>query len=207
MICKKYLVIILTLFAFVSPSFALEKGAVEYDDNFVDYSVLNSSNIRKEADAYFQQYLNTQNDEYLGVAMGKYYILTKIYPAEIYPAVQLARIYDEKKIDRLAKEYFNKAYNIDKSDAFVNYSFGNFYYKRADYKRALRYFLRAYEAGYTKSYDINYKIATIYEKFADLMNALYYYKIALSLNPSNTELDKKCQELKQLNYQNSEYYK
>lgn len=207
MICKKYLIALVVLFACVLPSFSYEKGAVEYDEISVDYSVLNSSSIRKEADVYFQQYLNTHNEEYLGVAMAKYYILTKIYPTEIYPAVQLARVYDEKKLDRFAKEYFNKAYNIDKTDAFLNYSFGDFYYKRADYKRALRYFRRAYEAGYAKSYDLNLKIATIYEKFADLMNALYYYRIALSLNPSDGDLQMKCEELKQLNYQDSEYYR
>ena len=162
-ICKKLLYLCISLLIFVLPSFSIEKGSVKYEDNLMDYSVLDGQKILEEADGYFEQYETTKDPKYLSTAMGKYYIVTKIYPVEIYPMVQLARTYDEKKLDRFAKEYFSICYDINKKDPYLNYYLGDFYFKRDDYKRALRYFKRAYENGYSEYFDLNLKIATIYE--------------------------------------------
>lgn len=205
--CKKILYLLICLLIFVLPVFSIEKGSVKYEDNLMDYSVLDGQKILKEADSFFEQYEATNDPKYLSTAMGKYYIVTKIYPVEIYPMVQLARTYDEKKLDRFAKEYFSICYDINKKDPYLNYYLGDFYYKRNDFKRALRYFKRAYENGYSDYYDLNLKIATIYEKFADLLTAKYYYKKAFSLNQSNTNLKDKALHIDSLNYYNSGYYK
>ena len=206
-ICKKILNLAVCLLIFVLPCFAVEKGSVKYEDNLMDYSVLDGQKILQEADSFFEQYETTKNPNYLSTAMGKYYIVTKIYPIEIYPMVQLARTYDEKKLDKFAKEYFSICYDINKKDPYLNYYMGDFYYKRNDFKRALRYFKRAYDNGYSEYYDLNVKIATIYEKFADLLTAKYYYEKAFSLNQSNTNLKDKALQIESLNYYDSGYYK
>lgn len=190
----------------ILPCSAVEKGAVKYDDEIVDYALINGKTVQAEADYFFDQYQISKDTKYLSTAMGKYYILTKIYPLEIYPTVQLARTYDEKNLDKFAKEYFNIGYDIDRSNPYLNYYFGDFYYKRSDFKRALRFFKIAYKNGYSDYYDLNMKIATIYEKFADLVSAKYYYERAYSLNPSNSFLKDKALQIQSLNYDKSEYY-
>lgn len=206
-ICKKILNLAICLLIFVHPCFSIEKGSVKYEDNLMDYSVLDGQKILQEADSFFEQYETTKDPKYLSTAMGKYYIVTKIYPVEIYPMVQLARTYDEKKLDKFAKEYFSICYDINKKDPYLNYYMGDFYYKRNDFKRALRYFKRAYDNGYSEYYDLNVKIATIYEKFADLLTAKYYYEKAFSLDQSNTNLKDKTLQIESLNYYDSGYYK
>ncbi len=203
---NNFIIIAVICVLLAAPCFAVEKGIIKYDDEITDYSVLNGDKIRTDADYFWGAYENTKDNKYLGTAMGKYYILTKIYPVEIYPMVQLARTYDEKHLDKFAKEYFNTGLNINKNDPYLNYYFGDFYYKRADYKRALRHFKIAYNNGYTEYYDLNYKIATIYEKFADLLNAKYYYEKAYSLNQNNSFLKDKVLQIDSLNYGQSEYY-
>ena len=206
-ICKKFIYFVICFCIIVLPVFSIEKGSVKYEDNLMDYSVLDGQKILTEADSFFERYEATRDPKDLSTAMGKYYIVTKIYPVEIYPMVQLARTYDEKKLDRFAKQYFSICYDIDKKDPYLNYYMGDFYYKRNDFKRALRYFKRAYENGYGEYYDLNLKIATIYEKFADLLTAKYYYEKAFSLDQSNTNLKDKALQIESLNYENSGYYK
>ena len=206
-ICKKFIYFVICFCIIVLPVFSIEKGSVKYEDNLMDYSVLDGQKILTEADSFFERYETTKDPKDLSTAMGKYYIVTKIYPVEIYPMVQLARTYDEKKLDRFAKQYFSICYDIDKKDPYLNYYMGDFYYKRNDFKRALRYFKRAYENGYGEYYDLNLKIATIYEKFADLLTAKYYYEKAFSLDQSNTNLKDKALQIESLNYENSGYYK
>lgn len=188
------------------PAFAIEKGSVKFEDNLLDYSVLDGQRILKEADYFFEQYENTGDKKYLSTAMGKYYIVTKIHPVEIYPMVQLARTYDEKKLDKFAKGYFSTCYNINKQDPYLNYYLGDFYYKRRDFKKALRFFKVAYANGYENYYELNLKIATIYEKFADLLRAKYYYDKAYSLSNENTNLKDKTLQIDSLKYEESGYY-
>lgn len=203
---KNILILTFIFFSLQMPCFAIEKASVKYEENLIDYSVLNADKVMQEADIFFEKYQTTGEGKYLSTAMGKYYILTKIYPVEMYPTVQLARTYDAKNLDRIAKEYFNKGYDINKKDPYLNYYFAEFYYKRQDYKRALRYYKIAYNNGYSDYYDLNVKIATIYEKFADLLSAKYYYERAYSMDNSQTYLKDKALEIQSLNYDKSEYY-
>ena len=199
-----YLFIIFTFLGL--SSFAIEKASIKYDEDLIDYTKLDADAILQEADTYFKRYELTQDKKDLSVAMGKYYIVTKIRQAEMYPTIQLARTYDFANLDRIAKEYFGKGYNIDKKDPYLNYNYGEFYYRRDDYKRALRFYKFAYNNGYSEFYDLNKKIATIYEKFADLKNAKYYYEKAHALNPEDTALIDKIQQIQSLDYEKSEYY-
>ena len=205
MIFRFLLLIFLMIFSL--PSFALQKGSVEYDGVYVDYSVLNGSGILKSADSHFEQYEVSHDSKMLSTAMGEYYTVTKIYPLDLYPVVQLARTYDESGLDKFAKEYFSKALSMDKENAYLNYYYGDFYFKREQYRRALKLFKRSYNNGYDNVYDINFKIATIYEKLADLNSAKYYYNKAYSINPSASALKDKVMQIESLNYDKSDYYR
>ncbi|CDE88712.1 sLEI family protein [Clostridium sp. CAG:729] len=193
-----------------SHSYAAQSGYLEYNSVLFDYSKLNAAAIQKEADEYFEKFITSSDElfkeQYLNAAMSKYYLLTKIDYSQITPYIQLARIYDEKNNNRLAKEYFYKASNLDVNNPYANFYFGEFYFKRNDYKRALRYYNIAYNNGLNNRYDLNLRLATIYEKFADLVNAKKFYEVSYSMNPNNVELRQKIQSLNELNYDKSEYY-
>jgi len=201
----KFCLILLLLFISV-PVFSIEKGTVKYDDNVVDYSVLDADKIVKEADSFFEKYDSDFDKKNITTAMAKYYIATKIHPHDAYSTVQLARTYDITRRDRQAKQYFNRALEMNKNDPYASYYFANFYFDRKDFKRALKYYKRSYDNGYQGYYDVNLKIATIYEKFADLKNAKYYYEKAYSLNTSVSTLKDKILEIESLEYDKSEYY-
>jgi tetratricopeptide (TPR) repeat protein len=209
MIYKKIFLIIILL-SFALPVFAVQKGRVETSSVLFDYSTLDYVGIQKEADIYFKYYQKSSDalakERYLDIAAGKYYILTKIDNSKIKPYVQLGRIYDEKNKSRLAKENFCKAININSTDAAANYYFGDFYYKRNDYKKALYHYNVAYNNGYSRIYSLNLKLATIYEKFADLSNAKKFYDVSYSMKPSTT-LQQKIQSFSGENFAESEYYR
>ena len=79
---------------------------------------------------------------------------------------------------------------------------GDYFYKRRDFKRALKYFLVAYENGYL-NYDIIYKLAIIYEKLGDLCNAKSFYQKAYELDTSQVFLQQKIESIPE---ENSEYH-
>lgn len=207
MTCNRILSIFLFFLIITLPALCVERGSVKYEENLIDYSVLDADKILSDADSFFAQYELTKDKKFLNTAMGNYYIVTKIYPLKIYPMVQLARTYDERQLDKFAKEYFNICLDINRKDPYLNYYLGDFYYKRRDYKRAMRYFKIAYDNGYQNYYDLNYKIATIYEKFADLIKAKYYYEKAYSIDTSKTNLKDKTLQIDSLNYDKSDYYR
>lgn len=167
--------------------------------------------IQTEADYYLDTAMSTTDEStkrvLLETAAGKYFLLSKINPQAVTPYVQLARIYDITGKDKYAKEYFYRATNIENLSPFANFYFGEYYFRRDDFRRALRYYLIAYENGYNNIYELNLRLAVIYEKIGDLENAKRYYTIASSIDSSQTEVLTKIEQLNQLKYGESEYYR
>ncbi len=178
---------------------AAQSGGVSFDDYLMDYSRLHPSQIRTEADFYYNKAADSQTsaerDEFIEIAQAKYYILTMLDHEDIAAAIQLARIYDYRNKNRLAKEYFFKATNLDAYNPYANQYFGDFYYKRKDYKRAINYYKIAHENGLRNKYELNYNMAVIYEKLADLPRARLYYSACLAATPNNAELREKIRSL------------
>lgn len=203
------LLLFLLLLFNINISYASVSGRLEYNSVLFDYSKLNFEAIKNDADKNFALFLKTNNEtdkkQFLDLATSKYYILTKVDYSRIEPYIQLGRIYDYKNHPRLAKENFSKAININANNPNANFYFGEFYYKRRDYKRALKYYKIAYNNGFNNKYDINYRMAIIHEKFADLINAKKFYEITYSIKPDN-KIEEKIQLLNELNYDKSEYY-
>lgn len=207
-IYKKIFILLFVIFACSDLTYSYQSGKIEKSSIFFDYSKLNSTEIQNEADGCFEMYKKSKdkNENWLDMSAGKYYLLTKIDNTAIRPYVQLGRIYDEKNQTRLAKENFYKATNLNSLDPYANFYFGEFYYKRNDYKRALKYYKIAYNNGLNGRYDLNIKLAVIYEKFADLINAKKFYEISNSLKP-DSQLQEKIRLLNELGYDKSEYYR
>ena len=161
------------------------------------------------ADFYFDKALNTQNEdeqkEFLQKASGNYFILTQLVPDNIYANVQLARVYDYEKQDSFAKAYFFKALRINKKDPITNYYFGEFFYTREEYTKAIRFYNIAFENGQSENNDVVLKLAIMYEKLGDLLRANMYYKKAYLVNPTK-ELANKIREIESIKYRNTGYY-
>lgn len=88
----------------------------------------------------------------------------------------MARVYDYEDQNSYAKAYFFKALKIDKLNADTNYYFGEYYYSRDDYKRALYFYNIAFENGSKENFNVLIKMALMYEKLGDLLRANQYYK-------------------------------
>lgn len=205
--------IIILLFNAFCPAgkiFATQTGYLEYDNINFNYKKVNRNQLLEEADFYFHKLEKTQNqaekDHYLQLAIGEYYTLTMMPPADIKSFIRLARLYDIADKGALAKSYFSKAMNINKNNADLNYYLGDYYFKRKEYHHALNHYKIAYNSGYSGQYNLNLKLGIIYEKLADLINAQKFYQISYNLNPQNKELQEKIHSINELNYEKTDYY-
>ena len=205
--CLKNIVIsIISTFLISSPVFSTESGGVEYHDYLFDYSHLDPEPLKLEADLWLSQALGEQNinvkNDLLHQAMKNYYILLKISPGDVDVLNKRALIYDIQDKNLLARSFFSRSLNIEKDNPETNYLVGDYFFKRRDFKRALRYFSAAYENGYS-GFDINYKLAVVYEKLGDLCNANHFYQEAYSFGESKSEILDKIQNIPE---ENEEYH-
>lgn len=203
---RKIFLLLIFVFLISSPAFCAKSGGVEYHDYLFDYSHLEQEPIQQEADSLLAKAL-VQNDEQikndlLHQAMKNYYILLKISPGNVDALNKRALIYDIQNRNLLAKSFFSRSLNIQKDNPETNYLVGDYFYKRRDFKRALRYFSAAYENGFN-NFDINYKLAIVYEKLGDLCNAKRFYQEAYSLDESRSEILEKIQSIPE---ENEEYH-
>lgn len=209
------LYLVLLIFIFTSfcnaPAYSLQKGSLEYLDNRFDYSRLNPNKLNSEGDSYFEQALAAEGkrsrEKLFQYAMAKYFLTSKADSKNVYSYVQMGRIYDDMNLNKYAKEAFYKATNLDYRDPFANFHFGEYYFKRRDYNRALGYYLLSYENGFENNFELNFRLAVIYEKLGDLINAKKFYNTSYELNPEKAaEYQQKLQQIDGLNYDKSEYY-
>lgn len=152
----------------------------------------------------------TQLDKlfYLQEAMRYYFLLSQINPGSIDAQIGLGRVYDEMKLDKLAKKHFFNALNFNSHNPLANLYFANFYYKRNDLIQALYYYKNAYKSNYSNNYYLNCMLGTVYEKLADIESAKKFYVTAAKINPqNNNELKSKILLLDGINYSQSRYTK
>lgn len=208
----KKLIYILILFIILTNSVQAitKEGSAEY--NIYGYKFKKGDNIAflKNANKNFDlsQTSQTESDKkfYLQEAMRYYFLLSKIDINSIAAHIGLARVYDEMNLDKLAKEHFFLAYDINNKNPELNLRFGDFYYKRQDFRTALPYYKTAYINGYFANPGLNQNLGVIYEKLADIETSKKFYIVAQRLNPQNLELQNKIQLLDAINYSQSQYY-
>lgn len=208
---KKLIYILILFIISANNAFAASQHAeIEYKDSPYSYHNLNIQKVFKSANSNMLLYENSKIEEekkkYLEHAMKGYYLITKADCTKIDAFIGLGRVYDAKNLDKLSKEYFSKALNMDKNNPSANYYYGNFYFKRREYIKSLFYYKVAYNHGYSKNIDLNYRLAIIYEKLADIETAKIFYKIVNSHVNDDGLLDEKIRLLDELNYSQSQYY-
>lgn len=213
---QKFITAVLTVIIFIFTSFFnsafadIKKGGLEYNDDRADYSALNTEQLIYEGNAAFNQALKADKkyyrDKYFNDAMGKYYLVSKADKTNAYAITQIARIYSIKNEDRLAREYFFKAVNLERKNPHSHYHFGEFYFKKGNLDHALLHYLIAYDNGYKNNFNLNCRLGIVYEKLADLEKAKKFYEDAFKINPQKKILQTKIRNIADLNYDKSEYY-
>jgi tetratricopeptide (TPR) repeat protein len=188
-------------------SFALQTGQVEYTIP-IDYSLIDEKALATDADTLFRLYTNSTDmkdkKEYLDRMLSSYNILAKINKENPLYFTRLGIIYDKLGKDRWAKSNFCRSSNLEPNNAYAFYSFGNYYYDRYEYKKALREYKRAYDCGYNKDFNTLYQIGCIYEKYGDYSSAIRYFKNAKRYK-SSTDLTNRITSLEELLEKNSLY--
>lgn len=148
----------------------------------VDYSSVNLSATKTKADAYFELAQKTNSDikrvKYLQKSAAEYYILLNAVNDDIVSCIRLARIYDMQKKDNYAKSYFYHALGLNSKSPEANYYFGDFYYNRKKYIKALEYYDKGLRYGMTPDAEKFEKLGIIYERLGDSQRATRYYKRA-----------------------------
>ncbi|MCD8377190.1 MAG: tetratricopeptide repeat protein [Candidatus Gastranaerophilales bacterium] len=190
-----------------NPVYALQSGQIEYTVP-IDYSLIDENILNNEAETLFKNYLSTTDEQakkaMLERLLSDYSILSQINKDNPLYFVRLGIIFDKMGKDRYAKSNFCRGSNLVPDYPYAFHCFGNYFFDRAEYKKALREYKRAFDCGYNNNYDNIYRIAVIYEKFGDYSTAIKYYKLALICKNSE-ELTKKIHSLEELLQINSLY--
>ena len=202
-------IILLTLIAIccASPTYAAVKGGIDYSIP-IDYTKLSESElVGKASKAYFNAMrTNDKENEEVTNALVLYSLLQNINPAEQIYCVKLGILYDKIGLDRYAKGNFSRAIGLNSFAPEPYFYFGEFYYKREMYKKALKYYTSAYEKGYKSHYETLYKLGDIYQKLGDTHSALMYLKAAAVQSP-NSSLDAKIKRVESEDSINHAYYR
>ena len=189
------------------PSFSAIKGGVEYSIP-IDYSKINEEEDQIKANLYFNNAQRIKdgiiNDDMTNALM-LYSILQKVNPDNIEYPIRLGILYDKIGKDRQAKGCLSRAIGLDNSAPTPYFYFGEFYYRRELYRKALKYYCESYKKGYETNYDLLFKMGDIYEKFGDTRSALKYLNEA-RMQSSNSELESKIKKIEMQDSINKEYY-
>lgn len=189
-------------------AFGAIKGGVEYSLP-VEYSHLSENELASKAGRYFylaQKYQDNELSSEMTDALTLYSVLCHVNPKNAVYPIKLGILYDKLGKDRYAKGNFSHAIKISPSNPSGYYYMGEFYYKRAMYRHALKYYNLAFINSNGRDYDILYKLGDIYEKFGDTKKSLEFLQKANQVNP-NSNLQSQISRVKNADYVNKVYYK
>ena len=170
---------------------------------------MSETDLNFRARDYFIKILDEPDNkitENITNALFLYSVLQNLNPEHTEYSVKLGILYDKISKDRYAKSNYARAIQTNRQNPKPYFYYAEFYYKRENYRKALKYYNEAYKLGFDKNYSTLYKIADIYEKFGDTRSALKYFKEA-QLIKENQDLLDKISKLEQNNTQNKEIYK
>jgi tetratricopeptide (TPR) repeat protein len=147
------------------PAKSAYKGGISYSIP-IEYKNLSESELRVKAETYFNQTSDIKN----GIispettnALNLYSVLAHINPTEVIYPVKLGILYDKINRDRYAKGSFSRAIGIDSSRYEPYFYFGEFYYKREMYRKALMYYKKAAEC-INSSDEVNIRLEELNRK-------------------------------------------
>lgn len=202
-----FLLIFMGLLLFCEPSYSAIKGGINYVLP-VEYSNLSEDELSQKADKYFylaQKLPEMATNEDMTNALMLYSVLQNMNPENYVYSMKLGLLYDKLHMDRYAKGNLSRAIGIEPKNPEPLFYMGEFYYRRAIYRTALRYYKRAHENSGKTYYDLSYRMGDIYEKLGDTKAALKYLEEAELQNP-NPELERKIERVKSYDAVNTKYY-
>ena len=177
----KHLLVLFLILTFAGITQAVQRGGVQYTIP-VEYSAINESELNTEAETLFQRYLKSDNANQqlilLEQMLSDYSILGEINKENPLYFTRLGIIFDKLGKDRYAKSNFFRSTNLDQNNPYSYYSFGNFYFDRKQFRKALGLYQKAYNCGYNNHFYTLYQIGVIYEKLGDYSSAIKFYKEA-----------------------------
>lgn len=143
------------------------KGGIDYKIP-IDYSKLNQSELESEAKIYYSKAIVSKklNDD-MTTALNLYTMLSNAAPDNTLYALRLGKLYDVLGKDRYAKGSYYRAMGINPSDPEPYCYLGDFYYDREQYRKALKFYLRAYDNGYSLQGHTLSRISDIRKRFGD----------------------------------------
>lgn len=201
--------VLLIIFTLISTGvYAVEKGSIEYTPYTIDHSKLDLPSLEQEADNYYILATTASTkkdvDKYTTFALGAYKLLFDAKPDNVNYCLKIAELYDKNNKDRYAKEYYYRAITLKSDSALPYEGFGNFYFTRTDYRRALKYYIQAYNRD-SNLQNVNTKLGIIYSKLGDTNAALKFTQENSTSSP-NTNNSDKIRLLEELNSSNAVYY-
>ena len=163
-----FLLTFATIFILSAPAYSAVRGGIDYSIP-IDYSKLSEPNLASKAtDAYNKALLaNNKDTEEMTNALMLYSILKNMNPTNIDYSVKLGILYDKIELDKYAKGNLARAIGINPSAPEPYFYMGEFYYKREFYRKALKYYLMAYDRGFQTHPKTLERLSDIYKKFGD----------------------------------------
>lgn len=184
------------------------KGGIKYTIP-VNYSHLSESELSAKANNYYNianvSSVNNEPDENMSKALLLYTILQNKNPKKELYSIRLGNLYDKLGKYKYAKSNLCRAIGINPYYSDGYYYLGEFYYKKGQYRSALREYIRAEKYLSGSNPDLYYKIGDIYEKFGDTRKALVYLK-KVQPNSSNKNVNEKIKQLENADKTNQKFY-
>ena len=203
-----FILLIITLLSFSAPeAVSAIKGGINYSIP-VDYSKLSEEELVDKAKVY---YFNSQKapkntiTEDVTNALVLYSVLEKINSKNPEYPLKQGVLYEKLNKNRYAKGCFFRAIGINPSNPEAYFYFGEYYYNKEMYRKALKYYNEAYKLGFSNNYDTLFRIGDIYEKLGDTRSALKYLNEAFQQSP-NTNLENKIKKIEAKHAVNKEFY-
>lgn len=204
----RFFLLLCILVSFNAKSFATQFANIEYDVP-IDYSKIDKNALANQANLFFNHFEQITDNEYkkkyIQPLLNRYSVLSIMSPEDPFNFTRLGILYDIMGKDTLAKSNFYKATNLVPKYPYASFSFGNYYYKRGYYRKALYQYKMASGISYPYSYDRFMKMGSIYEKLGNYKTALSMYKAAYQ-EKNGLELYNKILRLEDLNSKNMLYH-
>ena len=190
---KHLFILLFSMFFISSSAYALQMVEIEYIVP-IDYKLLDEKDLNTYAEEYYKDYLNTKSEKALQNMLTTYTLLTNIDETNPLYLTRVGIAYDKMKIDKVAKSYFYRSMCIAGQNPYVYSAFGDFWFDRTRYRKALHNYLTSNDYGYDTNFNNLEKLGKCYEKLGDYTSAIKYFKLAIQVNQGDTEEIKKQNE-------------
>ena len=154
---QSVIILFVMLILNISASYSLGavKGGVEYTIP-IDYEKINEADFAQKAEGYYDKVMyksldSTEDD--MSQALILYSALHKKCPWNIDYSIRLGNLYMKQGKYRYAKGCFYEAMGINANRPEPYYYLGDLYFKREQYRRALKMYKRASDNGYADNID------------------------------------------------------